>query len=702
MDTTHLHVRAVALQLFDGGWHPIELPAGAKGPPPTGRTGYGGKNMTRAEVEAALWAGNIGIRMPGEVIGLDVDVYRGGAETLDGLFAIYGPLLDTWISHSNRNDGSGIRFFRVPNGLTWVASLAGIDIIQPNHRYAVVAPSTHPDGRGYGIWDQAADEPGELPPVDDLPELPWSWINALSRLDHDDVHPTAASGEEVEEFVATCLDDDAGGYLSVIVEHFVMRWQTGHSRHDSMQHCLTWAMDVCRAGVAPAGRALDRLAEPWTRAVSDQPRRAELHSTHRVTEFDAMVRHAVGKANAKSVEDMDKLHDEIVGPRFNVPSPADVSQEPLSSDGLPPSPLGVRRVTLTPASAISPRPVKWLWTGRIALGTLALLGGREGIGKSLVTYQLVADLTRGLLPGLHFGTPSAVLVCATEDSWEHTIVPRLMAAGAALDRVYRIDVTTYEGTTGTLTLPVDLLGLEAAVAEVGAVAIILDPLLSRLSTQLDTHKDAEVRQALEPMVALADRTGVAILGLIHVNKTTTTDPLTMLMASRAFAAVARAVLFVAVDPADEGGHRRYLGQPKNNLGTLDLPMLAFTITSSLVVTTVEGEVWTGQVAWQGEDPRSIADVLRIAGEESRDRTAIEEAAGWLADFLAIHRVASSEDIKKAGGGYGHSERTLKRARERLGAGLNNHGFPRRTWWSKPGMTPDEVDEWFQSGQAEGA
>jgi putative DNA primase/helicase len=68
---------------------------------------------------------------------------------------------------------------------------------------------------------------------------------------------------------------------------------------------------------------------------------------------------------------------------------------------------GRRRLQLTPASAIQPRPVQYLWDGRLALGTLALLGGREGIGKSLVGYTLAADVTKGRLPGAYLHTPKA-------------------------------------------------------------------------------------------------------------------------------------------------------------------------------------------------------------------------------------------------------------------------------------------------------
>jgi AAA domain len=110
--------------------------------------------------------------------------------------------------------------------------------------------------------------------------------------------------------------------------------------------------------------------------------------------------------------------------------------------------MTVRRCTrastlvLTPASAIKPRRVCWLWDRRLALGTLALLAGREGVGKSMVAYWLAAMFTRGQLPCEFLGKPTAVLVAATEDSWSQTIVPRLIAADADLSRVYRVEIMT--------------------------------------------------------------------------------------------------------------------------------------------------------------------------------------------------------------------------------------------------------------------
>lgn len=345
----------------------------------------------------------------------------------------------------------------------------------------------------------------------------------------------------------------------------------------------------------------------------------------------------------------------------------------------------LRSVRLTSAADIKIRPVHWMWEGRIALGTLALLGGREGIGKSTVAYQLAADLTRGRLPGAHFGEGRAVIVAATEDSWEHTIVPRLMAADADLALVYRVDVQTYAGFETGLSLPRDLKALAEAVQEVGAGLILLDPLMSRLDGKLDTHKDAEVRQALEPLVHIANATGAAILGLIHLNKSTSTDPLTMLMGSRAFAAVARAVLFCLVDPEDEGV--RMLGQPKNNLGRTDLPTLGFGIVSAHVADTEEGPIWTGKVQWTGESSRSLSDALEAASEGSTVRTATQEAADWLADWLtAAGGTDESANIKRAGSAAGHHTEAIRRARSKLKLEVTSEGFPRKTFWTLPGSS----------------
>jgi len=347
-----------------------------------------------------------------------------------------------------------------------------------------------------------------------------------------------------------------------------------------------------------------------------------------------------------------------------------------------------RRIVLTSAAEIKPRPVFWLWDGRLALGTLALLAGREGLGKSTLGYWIAARITRGELPGVHHGTPRAVLVCATEDSWAHTIVPRLMAAGADLALVFRVEVLNDIDIHVGLSLPRDLLAVEQAARDVAAALLLLDPLMSRLG-DLDTHRDAEVRQALEPLVAIADRTNLAVLGLIHHNKSGSADPLQLVMGSKAFTAVARSVHTVVPDPDDDTETRRLFGTPKNNLGRTDLPTLSFSI-ASYAIDTDEGTAWTGRLEWGEELATSIGDTMRRAADSHEDRSATTEAAHWLSDYVAQQGgQVPSVDAKKAGRIAGHSDKAIRGARERLRLTVTHSGFPRATFWELPAVVPSQ-------------
>jgi hypothetical protein len=303
-------------------------------------------------------------------------------------------------------------------------------------------------------------------------------------------------------------------------------------------------------------------------------------------------------------------------------------------------------VTLTQASTIPPRPVKWLCEGRIPLGALSLVGGREGIGKSSVLYTCAADITRGRLRGEYFETPRNVIVAATEDSWEHTIVPRLIVADADLERVYRVDGHMADGVQGGLCLPRDIPALEDQARDVRAVWTLLDPLTSRLDGKLNQNYDGETRRALEPLSAIADVTRMAMTGIIHVNKGQHEDVLSTIMGSRAFVAVARTVLIVMVDPDDDT--IRLVGLAKNNLGPVStVPTLKYTVENAYVCETSDGPVWTGKVQWHGESTQTIREAFATTVDTSGDKTALSEACDWLVDYLTAARIAvESATVRK--------------------------------------------------------
>ena len=200
------------------GWPGVlPLPPGRKGPPPSGFTGWAGVDPSRADIQTWLdegrSAGNIGVHLPSGVYGLDVDNYGGkhGGEALTKLVEAVGPLPPTFVV-SSRDDGvSGIRLYRatLTPGRVWVDEPGGhgvgIEAIHKGHRYAVVWPSVHPEGRVY-TWRHES-YPGEtrVPRLDELPELPAEWVEALSRegevragtqAGHDETVETVSSWRE--------------------------------------------------------------------------------------------------------------------------------------------------------------------------------------------------------------------------------------------------------------------------------------------------------------------------------------------------------------------------------------------------------------------------------------------------------------------------------------------------------------------------
>lgn len=356
----------------------------------------------------------------------------------------------------------------------------------------------------------------------------------------------------------------------------------------------------------------------------------------------------------------------------------------LTEDQGDDTPEGLRRVVLISAADIEPLPTTWTWEQRLPTGALGLIAGPEGTGKSTCAYWTVARITRGELPGIHKGRPKDVLIAATEDSWARTIVPRLIAAGADLGRVWRVEVSTVLGTGGYLTLPKDIGQLAQHARDTGAALLLLDPIMSRLEAGLDTHKDAETRRALEPIAALADSTGMSVLGLIHFNKGGSAEVLNNVMASKAFTAVARSVSTVIRDPNDDTGRTRIFGTPKSNLGRDDLPLLPFQLSEHTFRNKAGDLIVTSRIEWLDERTGTIDDLMRQARDTNADRSITAEVADWLSEYLHTEGdEAKRSQIVNAARKEQYSETHLRRAAEKLGIVKTRKGFPASSWWALP-------------------
>jgi len=311
------------------------------------------------------------------------------------------------------------------------------------------------------------------------------------------------------------------------------------------------------------------------------------------------------------------------------------------------------------ASAIEPRPIDWFWQRRIARGTLTVIDGDPGCGKSTLTRDLAARVScgRAFPDGEPCGEATAILFSA-EDDPAATIRPGLEAAGANLDRVF-IASLTLETNDGPrlLTLPDDIPLIESRLREIGATLVVLDPLNAFLSGKVDSHRDQDIRRVLAALAAMAERTNGALVVVRHLNKSGGSNPMYRGGGSIGISAAARATFLVGIDREDpEPEQRRIFAAVKNNLAPLP-KSLAFRLVQS------EGHT-VAHVEWiEGSADVKARDLLR--DPEPERHGSIEEAKDFLREILADGPRATAE-VKRSAQTRRLSGRTLDRARAELG------------------------------------
>jgi putative DNA primase/helicase len=359
------------------------------------------------------------------------------------------------------------------------------------------------------------------------------------------------------------------------------------------------------------------------------------------------------------------------------------SQGSWESDDRPFEPIIVK------LADVQPEQVQWLWPGRIALGKLTLIAGEPGLGKSFLTLDIAARVSRGRFwpddppgeppacAGVSDGRPwppppaplGSVVLLSAEDDVADTIRPRLDAAGADVEKIIAIQGMEFHGRDKdkqkerAFSLEYDLPALEKAITSLpDCKLVVIDP-VSAYCGRVDSHNNAETRGLLAPLTALAAKHKVAVLIVTHLNKNAGSKALHRFIGSIAFVAAARTAWLVAADKQHPA--RRLLLPVKNNL-TVDRGGLAYGI--------VEGALaWErGPVSMTADD--AIGEDRRQDGHTERD-----DAADWLRELLADGEVPQKE-VKEAAKDNGYAWATVRRAKTKLGIKPKKEGFGKEARW----------------------
>lgn len=346
----------------------------------------------------------------------------------------------------------------------------------------------------------------------------------------------------------------------------------------------------------------------------------------------------------------------------------------------------VKTVRLQTVSELPPEAHRWIWKGWLAAESLHVLAGAPATGKTTAALSLAATLSRGgTWPDGTDARPAHAVIWSGEDHATKTLSPRLLAMGADPDRVSIVTSTSEHGRHRPFDPATDLAELKRTLSGLADVdLLIIDPIISVVTG--DSHKNAEVRRSLQPLVDLASSVGCALLGITHFSKGTAgLDPIERISGSLAFGALARVVLVAArtTGGSDADPDRMFI-RAKSNIGP-DGDGFSYGVEGMTL--PHDPEIETSRVNWGVPLVGQASDLLAQYSPKPTAASSDGGRADWLKKVLAAGPVLATEVIARAREELHCPPASLHRARERIGAHTTSVG-----------ALKSKKNYWYLSGQ----
>lgn len=357
-------------------------------------------------------------------------------------------------------------------------------------------------------------------------------------------------------------------------------------------------------------------------------------------------------------------------------------------------------VVLVCGGNITLRPIAWVWKFWLAQGKLVILAGAPGQGKTTIALAFGATITSGgRWPDGSRCEVGNVLIWSGEDDPSDTLLPRLLAMGADRERVYFVTGTRAAGELTTFDPARDLVQLLKAIDEIGGIQLlIVDPIVSAVTG--DSHKNTEVRRALQPLVDLAASCNCAVLGISHFSKGGQgQDPTQRVVGSVAFGAVARVVMVAAKVKSEDGKDRRILARSKSNVGPDD-----GGFEYHIEQTEIQPGINASYIAW-GQAVAGTARELLTDPNDGADATSdTTDATDLLRAELFSDSWTSSETASKPLKDSGFSKKQIWTASKKLNVHRKKDGMGGGWLWRLPASIGHEDSKSTKSAEdsAEGS
>ena len=314
---------------------------------------------------------------------------------------------------------------------------------------------------------------------------------------------------------------------------------------------------------------------------------------------------------------------------------------------------------------LQPRPVEWLWQDRLASGTLAMISGVPGSGKTWIALAIASALSRGQDPfTCEKLEPCTVLYASMEHNSSQVILPRFVGLHGDPKR-FAVLRGASSAASASLNLR-DTSVLEDALHRTHARLVILDSLDSHSGP--DLHQPAETLPLFEKLARVAERQHCCILFIHHLSQRGPGRPALRGDRSSQISATLRTEFVAGASP--DAPSQPALVQTKSNLGPL-APALSYTIDEA------------GYFYWTGLSSLTREELL--AGRPTGAGLPERKFAGeWLREYL--HNGSQTQAaIELAAQREGVCIRTLRRAKFDLGVHSAKDGIKGVWYWSLPAM-----------------
>lgn len=288
---------------------------------------------------------------------------------------------------------------------------------------------------------------------------------------------------------------------------------------------------------------------------------------------------------------------------------------------------------IVPLSGVVAEETDWYWYPRIPLGSISLVFGQAGIGKSTMMYDVLARASIGeTMPNSverpkppHDIELARSLVVGTEDA-PARVAQVLEKAGADLDN---IAVIAQDQLPDPKRGPLEQTAfIEQQMRAFRCRVLYVDNVSEAMLGNTDSNNERSVRMALRPLDQLAKNLGAAVMMVTHPKKGAERyDVKEGISGSQAFTNLARSVLYVAPMP-----HSDLVGlavAKSNYYPAHRINTLSYQVKSNVIAVRDGHEVldipW---IEWRGTIPYTAQELSNLNAQYKAEIAKLAEGEAY--------------------------------------------------------------------------